>query len=98
MPGEIVGDPAADGRADGRRDNDGDAVEREGLAASLRWKSVGEDGLLAGRHAAAAEPLKDAEENQRAKIGSKPAQQGAYREQPHTDHVEPLAADHIRQP
>ena len=76
VPGEIVGDPAAERRADGRRDDHGDAVEREGLAALFRRKGIGEDGLLAGRHAAAAEPLQDAEKDQRA-AGSAPARRTA---------------------
>ena len=80
------------------RDDHGDAVEREGLAAPLRRKRVGEDGLLAGRHAAAAEPLQDAEEDQRAQARRQSAQQRAHREQRHADHVEALAADDVRQP
>ena len=35
-PGEVVGDPAAQGGSDGRREHDGDAVDGESLAALVR--------------------------------------------------------------
>jgi hypothetical protein len=47
-PVEVVGDVAAEGGADGGRDDDGESVEREGLAALLGREGVGEDGLLGG--------------------------------------------------
>ena len=72
MPGVVVGDPAAERRPDHGCDHDGDAVDREGLAALFRRKGVGEDRLLAGRHAAAAEALQDAEQHQRLQIQAKP--------------------------
>jgi hypothetical protein len=43
--------------ADGGRDDDGHAVDGEGLAALFDGEGVGEDGLLGRREAAAAEPL-----------------------------------------
>ena len=68
VPVEVVGDPAAEGGADGGRDDDGHAVDGEGLAALFDGEGVGEDGLLAGGEAAAAGALQDAgddEEGQR---------------------------------
>ena len=44
--------------------DDGEAVHGEGLAAFLGREGVGEDGLLGGREAAAADALQDAEEDQ----------------------------------
>ena len=44
------------------------------LAASCRWEGVGENSLLAGRHAAAAKPLQDAKHDQQAQIRRQPAQ------------------------
>ena len=66
VPVEVVGDPAAERGADGRRDDDGHAVDGEGLAALFDGEGVGEDGLLAGREAAAAEALQDAGEDRGA--------------------------------
>ena len=98
VPGIIVRDPAADGRADGRGHDDRNAVDREGLRALPQRERIGQHRLLAGRHAAAAKSLQDAEHDQRGKAGGKPAQQRRYREQRDADHVETLAADHVRQP
>src|ERR1700728_4290077 len=72
---EIVGDPAAECRSYRRRDDHGDAVESKSLAAFLRREGVGEDGLLAGWHAAAAESLQDAKENQRTQARCQSAKQ-----------------------
>src|SRR5579883_360924 len=60
VPVEVVGDPAAERRTDGRRADHGHSVNGEGLAAFGDREGVGEDGLLAGSKAAAAESLKDA--------------------------------------
>ena len=98
VPGIVVGDPAAERRPDHRRDHDRDAVDRKGLAALFGRKRVGEDRLLAGRHAAAAEALQDAEQHQRLQIPGEAAQQRGEREGRDADHVEALAADHRRQP
>ena len=98
VPGIVVGDPAAERRSDHRRDHDRDAVDRKGLAALFRRKRVGKDRLLAGGHAAAAEPLQDAEQHQRLQIPGEAAQQRGERKGRDADHVEALAADHRRQP
>ena len=98
VPGEIVGDPSADRRPHRRRDNDGNAIKRKSLAASVRRKSIGKNGLFAGRHAAAAESLQDTKENQGAKARSKAAKQRADGEQGNADHIEALASDDIGQP
>src|ERR1700690_197366 len=60
VPVEVVGDPAAEGGADSGRDDDGHAVEREGLAALLDGEGIREDSLFAGGEAASAEALQDA--------------------------------------
>jgi len=60
MPVEVVGDPAAEGGADGGGDDDGHAVDGEGLATLFNGEGVGEDGLLGGSEAAAAGALQDA--------------------------------------
>jgi hypothetical protein len=72
VPVEVVGDPAAEGGADGGRDDDGHAVDREGLAALFDGEGVGEDGLLAGREAAAAEALQDAGDDEQRQRGAMP--------------------------
>ena len=66
VPGIIVGDPAADGRADGWRHDHGDAVDGEGLRTLPRREGVGQHGLFAGRHAAAAQALQNTENDQGA--------------------------------
>ena len=98
VPGEIVGEPAADRRPDRGRHDDRDTVDREGLGALLRRKRVGQDGLLARHHAAAAQALQDAEEDQERQAGRQPAQQRAHGEQRHAQHVEALASDHAQEP
>ena len=78
-PGVVVGDPAAERGTDCRRHYDRNAVEREGLWTLLGQECVGEHCLLARGHSAAAEPLQDAKQDQRAetgaqaRIGGKPA-------------------------
>ena len=64
VPVEVVGDPAAEGGTDGGRDDDGHAVDGEGLAAFFDGEGVGQDGLLAGRETAAAGALQDAGDDQ----------------------------------
>src|ERR1017187_3169335 len=59
-PGEVVGDPAAEGRADRRCSDYGDAVNRKGHAAFGGRKGVGKNGLLAGLQAASAGALQHA--------------------------------------
>jgi hypothetical protein len=73
-PGEVVGDPAAEGGADGRGENGDEAVESEGLAALLGLEGVGHDGLGHGLQAAAAGSLKDAEEKQHGQRKSRAAE------------------------
>src|SRR5580658_7765759 len=67
-PGEIVGDPSAEGRADGGSGNHGDAVNRKGHAALGGSESIGEDGLLAGLEAAAASALQHTANDERSQI------------------------------
>ncbi len=68
VPVEVVGDPAAEGGADGGGDDDGHAVEGEGLAALVDGEGVGEDGLLAGGEAAAAGALEDAGDDEQWEV------------------------------
>ena len=79
-PGEVVGDPAAEGGADGGREHGDEAVEGEGLAALLRLKGVGHDGLGHGLHAAAACALDDAEDEQHGQRGRRAAKKTGHRE------------------
>ena len=69
MPGEVVGQPAAKCRAHRRRRDDSQAIQREGLRALLRRKSIGEDRLLRRRHAAAADTLNDPREQDHRQRG-----------------------------
>ena len=73
-PGEVVGDPAAEGGSDGRREHGNEAVERKGLSALLRLKGVGHDGLGHGLHAAAARALNDSEDEQHGQSGRRAAE------------------------
>ena len=69
VPVEVVGDPAAEGGADGGRDDDGHAVEGEGLAALFDGEGVGEDGLFAGCETASSGALQDAgDDEQRERL------------------------------
>ena len=94
LPGEIVGQPAAERRPDHRRHHHGDAEHRKGLAALRRRKRIGQDRLRDRHHAAAAETLQDAEQQQRIQVRRKPAQHRAKREQSETDQEEGFAAEH----
>src|SRR5581483_7255559 len=68
-PGEVVGDPAAE-RGTNRGSEHGDqSIEREGLAALMRLKRVGHNGLGHRLHAAAARSLDDAKEQQHGQRG-----------------------------
>ena len=98
VPVEVVGDPAAEGGADGGREDDGHAVDGEGLPAPLDGEGVGEDGLLAGGEAASAEALQDAGEDKDRQRGREAAEQGADGEHEHAGHVEALAAEAVGEP
>src|ERR1700684_1243796 len=98
MPVEIVGDPTAEGRAVGWRDDDGHAVDGEGLAALFDGEGVGEDGLLAGGEAAAAGSLQYAREDEKWQGTGESAQERAGGEYGHAGHVETLAAETIGEP
>ncbi len=82
-PGEVVGDPAAEGGANGGRQDRDETVKGEGLAALLRFERVRHDGLGHGLHAAAARSLNDAEKQQHGQRGSRAAEKagdGKYRD------------------
>ena len=98
VPVVVVGDPAAERGADGRSDDDGHAVEREGLAAFFDGEGVGEDRLFAGGESAAAETLQDAREDEQRERGRETAEQRADREHHHAGHVEALAAEAVGEP
>ncbi len=93
VPGDIVGQPAAERRPDHRRDHHGDAEQREGLAALFRREGSRQDRLRDRHHAAAAEALQDAEQQQRLQIPGKSAQHRAHGEQRQADQEEALAAE-----
>src|SRR5262249_34259201 len=92
VPGKIIRDPAAKRGADGRRNADGNTEDAESLAALARREAVGKDRLADWHHAAAAKSLEHAKGNQPAKARRQSAEDRAYREQHHADHVEALAA------
>src|SRR5271165_2811826 len=48
MPGVVVAEIAAEHRSHDGRDDDGDAVKREGLSALLRRECICQDGLATG--------------------------------------------------
>ena len=98
VPGKIVRQPPTDRRADRRRDDDCDAVERECLRALFRREGVGKDRLLARRHAAAAKPLEDAEQDQHVETGRQAAKQRRTCERGDAQHVIALAADDVGEP
>ena len=98
VPVVVVGDPAAEGGADGGRDDDSHAVDGEGLAAFFDGEGVGENGLFAGREAAAAEALQDAGDDQEPEAGREAAERRADGEHDDADHVEAFAADAVRKP
>ena len=94
MPGHVVGKPPAKRRPDHRRDHHGDAEQRKRLAALFRRKCIREDRLRHRYHAAAAEALQDAKEQQRLQIPGEAAQHRGGREHPEADEEEALAAHH----
>ena len=77
MPRDIVGKPAAERRPDDGRHHDRDAEQREALPALLRRKGIGKNRLRHRYHAAAAEALQNAEQQQRLQIPRKSAQHRA---------------------
>ena len=68
VPGIIVRQPAAERRPDHRSHDHGNAEQREGLAALLWREGVRQDRLRDRHHAAAAEALQDAKQQQRLEI------------------------------
>ena len=61
-------------RPDGRREHHGDAVDGESLAALVRRKRVGQDGLRIGLQAAAGDALQRARRDQQRQAGRQAAQ------------------------
>ena len=98
VPVEVVGDPAAEGGADGWGDDDGHAVDGEGLAALFNGEGVCEDGLFGRCEAAAAGALQDAGDDEGAERGGDAAEEGADGEHGHAGHVETLAAEAVGEP
>ena len=98
VPVEVVGDPAAEGGADGGSDDDGHAVDGEGLATLFDGESVGQDGLLAGGEAAAACALQDARDDEKRKRICNAAEERTDGEERDAGHVEALAAEAVGEP
>ncbi len=98
VPVEVVGDPAAESGADGGRDDDGHAVDGEGLAAFFDGEGVGEDGLFAGGETAASGSLKDAGDDEKWKAGREAAKERADGEERNAGHVKALAAETVGEP
>ena len=97
-PIEIVGDPSAESGTDRRREHDGHAVNGECHAAAGGFESIGEDGLLAGLQASAADSLQNAKKNQHGEIGSEAAEKRANGEERDAGHVKTLAANQLGKP
>src|SRR5271155_3097429 len=97
-PVEIVGDPSAQGGADGRSEHHRHAVNGEGHAAFSRFESVGENCLLAGLQAAAADALQHAKNNQHAEVGREAAEKRADGEERDAGHVKTFAAYELGKP
>ena len=96
-PGQIVREPPAERRPDHRRHHHRDAEQREALAALLRREGVRQDRLSDRHHAAAAETLQDAEEQQRIQVPGMRAHHRAHGEQRQADQEERLAAEAARE-
>ena len=97
-PGEVVGNPAAEGGAERGGEDDGHAIDGEGHGALFRGEGVGEDGLLRGLEAAAGEALNDAEEDERAEGGGEAAEERGEGEEEDAGHVEALAPNAVGDP
>ncbi len=97
-PVVVVGNPAAEGGTNGGCDHNGHAVHRKRQTTFLGREGVGENGLLAGTHAAAARALQDAEENQQRQGRRQSAQDRRNGEQGNAGHVETLASDDRSEP
>ena len=80
VPGEMVGDRAAEHRADGGRQDHGKPVHGERLPAPLRRKGVHQHRLRDGLQSAAGDALNDARENQKRQTGRKTAAERCGRE------------------
>jgi len=98
VPVEVVSNPAAEGGADGRRDDDGHAVDGEGLATLLDGEGVGEDGLFAGGETAASCSLEDAGDDEHGEGLGDAAEERTDHEQRNTDHIEAFSAEAIGEP
>ncbi len=98
VPVEVVGDPAAEGRANGGRDDDGHAVDGEGLTTFFDRECVGEDGLFAGCEASAACSLEDSgDDEQREGVGDA-AEKRADGEDDDAGHVKAFATEAVGEP
>jgi hypothetical protein len=97
-PVVVVGDPAAERRADGRGHDHGHAENGEGLTTLFGREGIGQDGLLAGAHAASASALQDTEEDEHGQCGRESTQ--ARRDGEHHDagHVETFASNDRSEP
>ena len=97
-PGEVVGDPSAEGGADRGSGDDGHSIDRECHASFRGRKGVRENGLLAGLQASAAGALQDAADDQHREVRRESAQERTDGEQGDAAHVEVLASDDGREP
>ena len=98
VPVVVIGDPATERGADGGGDDDGHAVECEGLAAIGDGEGIGEDGLLRRGEAAAAEALQDARKDEQRQRGCEAAEQRAEGEDRDAGHVKALTPDAVGEP
>jgi len=97
VPGDIVGQPAPESRPDYRGHDDSNPVHRDGLAALLGRECIHQNRRGDRHHAAAAQALHDAEQQQQLESPGNAAQHRARGEQHQTDQEEGLAADRFVQ-
>src|SRR5262249_30941570 len=93
VPGIVIRQIAAERRPDDRRHHHGNTEQRKALPALRRRERIGENRLRDRHHAAAAEALQDAEEQERLQAPGKSAQHRARGEERETDQEEALAAE-----
>jgi hypothetical protein len=98
VPAVVVREPAAQRGSKNGGNHHGDAEDREGKAALLRRKRVGQDRLRHRLQPASPRALQYPEQDHQPESRGHRAQDGAHREHGKTDQEEPLAADQGDEP
>ncbi len=97
-PGEVVGNPAAQGGPDGGRQHRDQPVESKSLAALVGLERVGHDGLGHGLKAAAPGSLQDAEQQQHGQRKRRTAKKTGDGKDDDTKEEKILASHHAGRP